>query len=334
LKALNDRETSDYISNVKLYEELNNLYGFVVPKVVEISYYSFDTIENFIENMLGKGVGIEFFRKLYIKFIKEVPDGSLDLHYDDLTVPRVNLTHVPFFVRKYNKIKQLDMGAFPELIKVMPKDIPKLVKKLNLTQCLKLESVSVESTNMELGVSDCDALNHINYKITANSEGTRRQLVAINVFNSKNIKSAKNFNIENAGKMIDINIKNANLLETFEGFKFDNVNIIFNSIYPYPNIKSFFGISNPSTDTKLNPIVALKNFKITFPNIKSADDVYESYIEIMKKYPDLLENPKLGFVYKTFNPKSLEEFEAALNKIKNYNVDFNMLGMLMELLSK
>lgn len=365
VRLLGSRKEYSYDANVNLYKTLNDEYDFEIPEysVIKAIVRPSDLIMRIFMQASNR-IGLTFFKYLFVNCVKNVPDNSIKGGYgkDGLIASYHKITHIPYFIKKFNDLKKLNVNN-SNIVKVEAGDIPDSVESIHLAICDQLESVVVDHYVRELNLANNPKLNKVVCKFLPSDTNLEAvDEMDLNLSHCPEIKSGKNISVTaGAGsvtitnqdilpsslkaplelsKRYNISIVIGNWLESFEGFNYKDVEVAF-TFYEYlRNIKSFYGLANPSIrsfysswkGTYLHADETL--FNKHFLQIKNAYKVFGAYIDIMKAYPDLLTNPTLGAIYKMYNPTSLKEFETLLTKIKSYNADLNYIGLLSNLLLK
>lgn len=355
------RNSVDYWDNKDLYDSLATDYGFIVHNNTNIQIPT--SFRDFFISCISKGIALEYFKKMYLHFIKTVNDDSINA--ENLSIHIANptqngkyvLDHIPCFLKKYTKIEKISI-THSDIVHIRPEDIPISVNQLIVYQSSKLESIEFSKTHrvLEIDAHNCVKLNKITCAFVHGKEGNTLDSIAIDLRGCTEIKSGHNFDVtggsgsftymKNLTDKTPTTIKKNYVLvlhidnefESFEGFNRVNydININFGSVMP--NIKSFYGIPRPNYNTFYSndadePLYkGSHEFISSFPRITNAKDVYQAYIDILKEYPDLLADESLGAAYKLSNPVSLEQFNSYLKKIKSYGVDSKYIGLLSELL--
>jgi hypothetical protein len=252
-----------------------------------------------------------------------------------------NISTTPSFIKKYTKltIPKIEFNNCPQLTHL---DLSNAInyKVLSVTNCNSLVSLKAFSCD-EIKVSAGKVFSKL--EVIRNpygiSEGDVMEIDIINTaitsLTDVSVQPEKNFyykmylptainSLENPAYPDEMQLHyyiNLNSqLTTFFGLKANQVIycLLFNVAVTIDDVFKLPGM-----------------LEVCLPNIKNAELEYNGYQDILKSYPDLLNNSFMTKVYHMFIPTSAKEFEKSLQLINKYkDFDFDMIEKLIQLLMK
>jgi hypothetical protein len=301
-------------------------------------------MRNFINDNMIKNT--DLFREGYVRSINRILDetlhrGLVDTNYaeDDpvhqkLDLAGAKLTKVPAFIRKYSGLDSVVLSSnnFETISKF---DFPEKITKLDLSYCQNLTVLGPDSlpATANLILLTCKNLKSIHLGAIP-----RKEMVIDLDIRGTAINSADQIILpkgDYSDKILSITIPT-----TFSSLKLNNKTFIirYKTEGALPNIKTFFGMSY-DTYFYLSGNIDMYDLDLDryIPNIPNAKMTYDAYKTIFLKYPDLLINKTLSYIYKAIQPTSLFLFELVLNRIKGSGLNVEQVenvALLISLLYK
>lgn len=288
----------------------------------------------------------QMFKTAYVRRINNITDGEVfrKLVYqsnpeaDDVVtkvkLANANLSKVPAYIKKYTALDDIDLSG-NNFTTINTEDFPEKIGALDLSYCEKLTTLEPNNipTTYSLILKGCKNLQKVHY-----GEINKRAYVIYLNIKETAINSTEQI-ILPEGDLSDY-IFSIKISPSHKSLKCNNTsaNIRYLTDQALVNINTFYGMGE-NTYFYMEHAQGMYDLNLDqyIPNIDSAKDVRKAYDLIYNKYKDFLTNKTLESVYNSIQPKTLDEFEMAINRIKSGNIsrqDVKNLALLIRLLKK